>query len=561
MTDQMNTPFIRYRHGIELLIDPNIIESIKTFIDRYKTVGDVAFRELISQIGDGNGAGISQKSTWFKAIQELFDRLRDYDPGVQEQVKNKYIDFLQILSSDGSSEEIWCKLKELFEKNVDILSLWEFHHVKKMLEETKPFKDKDGKVIEQSKFGVVEVLNGETLSEARYGYIAEDTCSKYGSIGLLLRLTQLVFIEKSLSVKADDYTHIKFILNDDGFSTWYLQGYWQIKSVKQERYIKWHPKDFYTDILWLESDLVALVGNVVDIQEQENKSIDPRAPIKKQESDTTLFKKSIQGYSHQYEVALDTNVFISAEDSSLPDEVYFEFQSRLIRWINGSVYRLPVLIIPTNDESYEEAAVLARKFISMLIFENSHISIREGANIGRPVGYYPAMINQPRLPSITSINSRFINHSGVGVNEKEWGALSLYKEAKNSTSIFYEMYNYYKLIQLSFLKSDGSEDKDACISWINSEISSMSSTQEKTDLLESVDEFNTEKSLTFTCGDYINHLFRDSIAHVGKLTGRDRVNGVPTIVPDDIEDGRRFRKVILLVEHLAKKTIEQGMHR
>ena len=329
--------------------------------------------------------------------------------------------------------------------------------------------------------------------------------------------------------------------------------------MNQELPLKWHPKDFYTDLQWLESDLIIVSASL--IERESKKTTHPQTPVKANESDTALYIESIKNYKYQYELALDTNVFISDDRDNLPDEIFINFEDRIIRWINGSLYRCPVIIIPTNDETYEEAIGFAKKFTSLLIFENPYISIKEAGNVGRPVNFYPAMIRQPRLPSITAISSQYINHSSLGKNEKEWLALSFYKEAKNSDSIYYEMFNYYKIIQMVFLNNKGGEDSQSCISWLDSEINTLPDNQDKKDLISDKDNFNKQRHLNLTLGGYINHLFRDSIAHVGKLTKRDKITGVQTVNPDDLDDARRFRKVINVVEQIARKTLEKGMHK
>lgn len=562
MNKSIRTPFTRYRHSIELNVDANVRTSIATFLKVYEKSADQAFRTLITDIADGSGAGISKESTWFQAIRELFDHLREYPGKAQDEAKKKYIEVLRVLSEAASSEKTWSVIKALFEQDMDILSLWQFSPYRSMLSNPSPYRDKDGKVyrheVIEGNEEVVQVIDGQTLAEARYSYITDDIYSKYGSMGLMLRLCRLVFIELSIEQKTDDFSLVRFVMSEDssGYNTWFLQGYWQVNSAKYARTIKWHPKDYYADLSWLESDLSLIAAKSADVQSQE--TTHPEAPVVMEESDQTFYQKSIEGYSLQYEIALDTNVFISDELDTFPDEVFIDFEGRLIRWVNGSLHRYPVLIIPTNDQTYEDAMQIARRFVSMIIFDNPYISMRESANVGHPVNYYPAMIKQPRLPSINSISAEWINRKAIATTPNAWTALSFYKEAKNSESVFYQFLNYYKIVQRAFLQANGSEDSRACVQWIDQELQSMAQDKDVIKLIQDTSDLNTAQGSTLTTATYLQHTFRDAASHVGILDRRVR-SGYPTINPDNLPDQRRYRTALAVIERLARKTIEQGM--
>lgn len=560
MSLKKNTPFVRFRYGTELKITPNIKESLKRFVTEYREHSDGAFGSLITDIADGSGAGISKESTWFQAVRELFDHFREYPTDVQVSVKSQYIDVLQILSNAASSEQAWEGVKGYFESNMDALSLWQFSHQRLLLMRTNSYRDEDGNVYDHETMDgeevEVQVIDGRTLAEARYGYITNSIYSKYGSVGLLLRLCRLVFIENSLANQTDDYALVKFIMSEDGYNSWFLQGHWQVNAAKFARMIKWHPKDYFTDLSWLESDLSLVVAKSADAQAQ--KTTHPNAPVITEESNQKLYQRSIEGYSLQYEVALDTTLFISGENDELPDEIFVEFEGRLIRWVNGSLYRCPVLIIPTNDSTYKDAIQIAKRFVSLIIFENPYISIREITNVGHPANYYPAMIQQPRLPSITTIAAEWINNTATATTQNAWSALSFYKEAKNSDSVFYQFLNYYKIVQRAFLRPNGSEDGNACVSWIDQELRALSQDRDVNNLINDTQALNSAQGTSLSVGTYLQHTFKDAVSHVGVLDRRVR-SGYPTISPDNLPDQHRYQNAIAVMERLARKTIETGM--
>ena len=182
MNRYANTPFVRYRHGTEINIQVSIKDSIEIFIKAYRGDGEQSFNKLIADIADGSGAGISMESTWFQAIRELFDHLREYPPAVQVQVKNQYIDVLQVLCESEFSEDAWNGIKTYFDQNMDTLSLWHFSHFKSMLVRSSPYRDKDGNVYDRETINNeendVHVIGGPIFAQVIYSSLLDHIFSK-----------------------------------------------------------------------------------------------------------------------------------------------------------------------------------------------------------------------------------------------------------------------------------------------------------------------------------------------------------------------------------------------
>ena len=186
---EVKTPFIRFRHGTRLAIEPNIRESIREFLAGYKKDGEQVFRGLIKDIGDGSGWGIHPDSTWHRAIQELFETYRDWESPSRESAIAAVVEILEILGKDTAPQATWDKTAEEMEEKLEILSGWEYSHIKRFGEQDKIKKDADGYYMEENGHRV-EVIGTKTLEENKFDYIEDDINRDYGNIGSLLKLVK-----------------------------------------------------------------------------------------------------------------------------------------------------------------------------------------------------------------------------------------------------------------------------------------------------------------------------------------------------------------------------------
>ena len=132
-------------------------------------------------------------------------------------------------------------------------------------------------------------------------------------------------------------------------------------------------------------------------------------------------------------------------------------------------------------------------------------------------------------------------------SERQWQALSYYKEAVNSESIYYQFLCYYNTIKLAFLNTTSNqEDVGQTTQWINNQAANLNINPLLTRL-------TTEGT---TLGDYLRHEGgRNAIAHVGTLGQGNH----PTLTPDNPEDRRKIQEVLPVVRELATKIIEDGL--
>lgn len=535
------SPFIRFRHGTKLEIQPNIRESIKSFLDGYKKNGENYFKTSIKDIGDGSGWGIHPESTWLRAIQELFETYHDWDAVSRGNAIDAIIEILVVLSEETDQETTWDAVVEKIANKLEIISGWEYSHIKKWGEEEHLKRDEDGIYYLEENGERVDVIGTKTLEENKFEYIQDDINRDYGKIGSLLKLIEMLFISLDFNSSPSSYRpELSYAMSEADTNTWFLHGRWRVESPYELIPISWHPRSCFTDIKWLKSEVETILASKCKVGEEAVPH------IVSTDDSLSRWQEAFSGYPLQYEIAFETDMILGSEPfGSSPDELYIDFEGRKLRWINGTKYVYPSLIVPARDETYEEEREIARRFISALVFSENY-PIREITNAACPARFSP-LIRQPRSNIFLGISADILALLGQQRSEREWQALSYYKEAVNSESIYYQFLCYYNTIKLAFLNpSNNQEDVAGTDQWIDNQASSLNIAP----LLARLTSQNT------TLGAYLRHEGgRNAIAHVGTL----RVGNHPTFTPDNIQDRRKIQEVLPIVKELAAKVIGDGM--
>lgn len=534
----VNTPFIRFRHGTRLEIESNVRESIREFLENYKQQGEQTFRSLIKDIADGSGWGIHPDSTWHRAIQELFERYRDWESPSRDNAIAAVIEILEILAKDTDLQTTWDEVIKKLEGRLEVLSGWEYSHIRKFGEQDGIKRDADGYYMEENGQRV-DVIGTKTLEENKFDYIQDDINRDYGNIGSLLKLVEMLFISLDFSANPQHYRkELSYAMSEADSNTWFLHGRWRVETSYELIPISWHPRSCYTDIDWLKSEAITILARKCKVEQEAI----PRIPST--DDNLSRWQEAFQGYALQYETAYETDIILGSEPfGSSPEELYIDFEGRKLRWINGTKYVYPSLIIPAKDDTYEEEREITRRFISALVFSEKY-PIREITNAACPKRFAP-LIRQPRSNIFLGISADILALLGQQRTERQWQALSYYKEAVNSESIYYQFLCYYNTIKLTFLNANNEEDTNQTDQWINSQAPNLNITPLLTRLT----------SQGTTLGVYLRHEGgRNAIAHVGMLRGNH-----PTIVPDNPDDRRKIQEVLPIVRELAAKVVEDGM--
>jgi len=536
--DKLITPFIRFRHGNKLSIKDNIRDSIRIFLKAYKKDSSMVFKVIIKDIADGSGWGIHSDSTWLRAIQELFELYKDWQSSEKEKALSVVIEILKILSRNTSIEDTWNAAIRKIERNLEVLSCWEFTHIKKFGEEYKILRDQGGTYFQIENGKKVKVIGTKTIEENKFSFISDDINRDFGKIGALVKLIEMLFISLDFQKNSQFYRHeLSYLMNESDHNTWFLHGVWRVETAYELIPIGWHPRNCYTDANWLKSEAISILAKKCRVS---NGAV-PKIPST--DDKISKWEEAFKGYPSQYEVACETDIIFGGANS---DEIYFEFEGRKLRWINGTKYIYPSLIIPAKNNNYEEERDISQKFISSLVFSEKY-PIREYCTGGCPKRFSP-LIRQPRSHMFLGIPKKVIISLTRKRTKKQWQALSYYKEAVNSESNYYKFLCFYNTIKIAFLDPlTNQEDIDKTDKWIDGQAKKLSIPQVLLTALA-----DQGKSL----GAYLRHEGgRNAVSHVGTL----RKGNYPTIVPDNIKDREKIRNLIPIVQELATIAIESGL--
>lgn len=385
------SPFVRFRNGNKIIVNNNIRESTKIFIEAYKKNSNDAFKETIKDIADGSGWGIHLDSTWFRVINELFDLYKDWENHEKNEAFSIIIEILEILAEDRSIEDTWNATIEIIEKKIEILSCWEFTHIKIFGEKNRILREKNGSYYQIESGRKIKVIGTKTIEENKFAFIVDDIKRDFGKIGSLIKLIEMLFISLDFKENSNLYKNqLSYILSESDNNTWFLQGAWRVESAYDLIPIAWHPRNCFTDNNWLKSEVISILSKKCKVSDWAIPKIQPT------ENKISNWEEAFKNYPLQYEVAYETDIIF---EGITTDEVYFEFEGRKLRWINGTRYVYPTLIIPSENENYEEARDISQKFISTIIFSKKY-PIRECYTVGCSKRF-PPQIRQPR----SSLNS------------------------------------------------------------------------------------------------------------------------------------------------------------
>ena len=520
--------FIRYRHGTELRIPPAIKPQLRDMVRRLESnePHETMFRQAIRDIRDGSGPGIAVDATWAAAMHETF-RAFERDGALDEQTKQVLLELLNLLTRDQSLTEMWDELRAFIHLHVELLSGWQAvkgYRGSSFFGEIQRDADGTHYVVEHGQ--KIRVIGAKTAEEERFQYIADDCTHRYGRIARILRLIALIDIADQYARYPHHFSdRIVCLLPDTGYESAYLQWSWHVRGVYNYVPEPWRPRSHFSDPAWLGADVLAhLPGVPKEGTERREPALDPYMQA---------YFEASRGCVYQYDVALQTDLFLG----NLP-EVYFEFEGRKVRWINGTRFVYPVLTVWCIRDDGRDGEDIAKRFLSALSKE-AKIGIVESTASGGPPRYYP-FIRQPRTLGGIGLDPQYLLREDTrNYSARKWLALALYKEGTSSNSVYYSLLCFYKIIQLVF-----NERGPQIEQWIENNIDAT---------LRRVDD--TWRAEVLVAGETAaSHLYqsgRNAVAHVGA--------GGVAANPDDPDHYRRFDRDGRIVRELADLVFDQNL--
>jgi len=340
----------------------------------------------------------------------------------------------------------------------------------------------------------------------------------FGPIRKILNVFALFAISEDFANHSTIYPHsVRLLIPEPEFGM--LSPHWHRMQFHQVRTVRWRPQDILCDPEWLAEQLLARLTDNLDrdlwsehiekYKERENK-LDADCPF-------------------QLDYVLDSGLIIGDEE-----EVYFSFEGKTFRWINGTPESQAVLSVGCknlNDPSETEAV---NRLLSSLVWSH-RVSIRKGSGVGGARRTLPLTWG-PRMSGGIKIDPQYLlseHKSGASANRNL--ALALYKEGKNAESVFYRYLSYWKILEVAI------PDKGKRWDWINKNVARATFEKQRVAEIGAVNP---------NIAEYLDYSGRCAIAHVFRQ---------PIINPDDREDNMRISKDVRLVEDLARLAIKDGL--
>lgn len=249
--------------------------------------------------------------------------------------------------------------------------------------------------------------------------------------------------------------------------------------------------------------------------------------------------------NYQYEVVIDSDICLVDDYSDREVfEVYKKFLGQDIRWINPTKENFPRIVIPVKKEGdYKTPMDLVRKFLGQVSFGNNHAKTSERESLLGNKTIDPQLQGNRKLAQL-GLPFQFLYREDnlAAFSDLEWLAFSIFREAVNASSEYYQYFNLYKITQIPFIKKDkNGNDKimvDKFYTWVDSNLD---------------DESKKNMDQYLKSGQKYGQLLkecRDSIGHVEILS-----NGTVSICPDNIDDYLRIRNMNDIIKNLAIKII------
>jgi hypothetical protein len=470
------------------------------------------FGELVKRGPIGGQYAVLPETTWYALFK---DYLALFPSSTFTDTQPLLVEALKIISR-SPHENAWEQLEDFLIKHIDDLTGWSKSWRKEDAERRGIFRQKDGNYYYHDAEGtLIQIIGTATLPETHLDFITDSIMRGYGPVRNILGLFALFATAEDFRSNREQYPRSILLVIPESYPM--LPAHWHRTHFQNVRTVQWRPRDIYCDPGWLAEQVLARVTDNLD-----------------RDFHTEHVERFIQRENqldadcpYQLDFVLDSGLEIGRQD-----EIYFRFEDKTIRWINGTPEGRAILSIgcKTLTDNVRETEIVDR-LLSALVWSH-RVPIRKGFGVGGarrslPLTWGPRMSGGMR----TSPEYILLDHIPAPSEGRNL-ALALYKEGKNADSVFYQFLNYWKIIEAAV------REKDKRWEWVNNSASRLTIDRER------LSEITASHS---NIAEYFDYSGRCAIAHVFKR---------PFVNPDANEDYTRISKDVRLVEELARLAIK-----
>ncbi|MGH9745153.1 MAG: methylamine utilization protein MauJ [Candidatus Acidiferrales bacterium] len=511
-----DTPFLVYENGTPYFVPNSIYESATHVLELFKELRpEEAFkvlREKTTQISYSI-QNVDLNRLWLKYF-ELYLR----EQGSDTPPLKPRIEMLEIMTQ-GPPAKAWGLLRNYLIQNVDLLSGWTSSFRRAMSERDQIFRGDDGLYYKYGDDGeLCQVIGAKTLRETHLDFITAQVIHTYGNLRLPIEIFSWFAIGTDYQDCPSTYpTAMKAVLSEPKWQL--IQHRWSLQHWDRSRTVKWRPNSNFCDPEWLVADLLGHLTDTLKIDAWQQR-------VTKRLENPTIFADQ---YDRQMDCVLDCHLRIGNED-----EIQFEFDGRPYRWINGSLESDTILSVALRkNEDHVSVEEEVNRLLTLLGWEHRiAIARKAGSSIvgaKRPLPWVGAM----RLATGLLVEPMWLFREDPKlISPRKWLAMSLFREALNSRSVFYEFLNYWKAVEVVYpIVAQRRE-------WIDSNVDKL--------------QFEGKRvaEIRKTQASVADYLYKDSRCAVAHVDHR------PFVDPDRAEDYHRLASDAHILKSLASMAIE-----
>ena len=515
-TNSAKTPFLVYESGTPYYI-PNLIYAQSEYalgIFR-KASPEAAFEQLRKETGNVAYSlqNADLKTIWLKYFELFLKQQGEDTPPLAPR-----LEMLQRMIQRPPAKA-WEQLREYLIQNVDVLSGWSSSFRRTFSERDQIFRGDDGLYYQYGEDGkLYQVIGAKTLRETHLDFITDQILRAYGNLRLPIELFSWFAISVDFEENSGTYPKaMKAVLSEPKWQM--IQHRWSLQHWDRSRTVKWRPNSNLCDPEWLAADMLGHLTDTLKIDAWQQR-------VTRRLEHPKTFEDP---YERQMDCVLDCHLRIGNED-----EFCFAFAGRPFRWINGSLESDAIVSVALKrNEDHLSVEEELNRLLTLLGWEHRIAIARKAGSsiigVKRPLPWVAGMRSGMGL----LVEPQWLFRQPPNqISERKWLAMSLFREAFNSRSVFYEFLNYWKAIEVVY--SNVNQRR----AWIDTNVAKLS--------LESERVAEIQQSQT-SIADYLYTDSRCAVAHVDHR---------PFVDPDKAEDYHRLARDARLVKGLARMAIE-----
>ena len=511
--DHAETPFVYFVRGTPVY-PPNSIYDCAREALKAENVRE-AIKKLISEGDVGGTWTVLPEGWWFHFLLQYVEYFQNSfsDP---KEMETSAIELLKLMATLPPAEA-WGHILGFVINDIDNLSGWGKSWLKESAERLNVQKGEDGLYYTQELHGtMVQIIGATTTPETKIDFITDQIIREYGCIRQVFNAFSVFAIAAEFRGNRSFFPKsMKAVLQAPEFRG--TSYHWQLMQYERTRSIKWRPFSNFCDPEWLAADMLARLTDTLDRDTWQQRMATYGTAASSLDDDCKW----------QTDYVLDSTVSIGSEA-----EIYFRFQDKTFRWINGTAESKALLSVGVKDLSnHKTEDECLNRLLSVLVWEHRHPIVKQDGIGGRK---RPLPLTWgPRSSFGLRIDPGYLFGKTGKYSEERWLTLALYKEGVNSRSVFYRFLNFWKIIEVAL------KDKNDRWAWINAKAPKISVHQDRIKHITSANP---------NIAEYLDYSGRCAIAHVFRR---------PFVDPDDYDDYSRISQDVRIVEELARAAVDE----